>query len=465
MNAILLIDFGSTYTKLTAVDMNEAKVLGTAQAYTTVETDINDGLAAALHLLEKETGPLSYVHTYACSSAAGGLRIIGAGLVPELTSEAAKLASLGAGGKILKIYSFELTGDDLEEIRLARPDIFLLVGGTDGGNTDCILHNASMLASLHPTFPIIVAGNRSVGRECERLLREAGAEVFLCANVMPTFGVLHIEEVQAKIREVFLRNIIKAKGLTRAAELLSDIMMPTPSAVLTAMKLLADGTKSQQGIGELIGVDVGGATTDVYSIAAGKPSRLATVVKGLQEPYAKRTVEGDLGMRYSIRGVRDAVGSQRLAELAGLPEDKVDAAIDYLATHTDTIPDKGSDLASVDYAVASLAVETAVARHAGTLESTYTLQGLTYIQQGKDLSQVKQIIVTGGSLIRTEKTVQIASHALYNPAQPMSLRPLHAQIRVDRRYIIAAMGLLSLHHPDIALTIMKKEMQTNGSSQ
>jgi len=112
-----------------------------------------------------------------------------------------------------------------------------------------------------------------------------------------------------------------------------------------------------------------------------------------------------------------------------------------------------------------MAIETAVARHAGSMEETYTLMGLTYVQSGKDLRNVQQVIVTGGSLIRTARTAEIAAHALYSPASPMSLRPLKAEIRVDRQYILAAMGLLSEYYPQIALSIMKKELECNGYSE
>ena len=104
MKPVLLIDFGSTYTKLTAVDVEGERILGTAQSYTTVQTDINDGLEKGLRLLEEKTGKLDFAETFACSSAAGGLRMVASGLVPELTSEAAKLASLGAGAKIVGLY-------------------------------------------------------------------------------------------------------------------------------------------------------------------------------------------------------------------------------------------------------------------------------------------------------------------------------------------------------------------------
>jgi len=463
MKAVLLIDFGSTYTKLTAVDVEAEQILGTAASYTTIHTDINDGLKSALALLERKTGELNYEACYACSSAAGGLRMVTSGLVPELTGEAARLASLGAGAKVVGVYAFQLTEDDLEEILESKPDIFLLVGGTDGGNTECILHNAKMLASAKPEFPIVIAGNRTAKRECERLL--SGCEVYSCPNVMPKFGVLNIEPTQKQIREIFLNRIIQAKGFSKVSDILSDIMMPTPSAVLQAMNLLAQGCEEEAGIGELVAVDVGGATTDVYSIADGMPEHMNTVYKGLPEPYAKRTVEGDIGMRYSVQGIVDAAGLHRISELSGLSKDRVVELVEELKEHTDRVPNGDIELEMLDYALASCAISEAVSRHAGTIAETYTMMGQTFVQEGKNLTKVKQIVVTGGSLIHTKRTEEIAAHALYDPANPSSLRPKEADVWVDRTYILAAMGLLSTYYPGTALRIMKKELEYHGHSK
>ena len=463
MKAVLLIDFGSTYTKLTAVDVEAEKLLGTAAAYTTVQTDINDGLREGLARLQEKTGKLDFAECYACSSAAGGLRMVTSGLVPELTGEAAKLASLGAGAKVVGIYAFQLTEEDLEDIQASKPDIFLLVGGTDGGNTECILHNAKMLATIKGDFPVVIAGNRTAARQCQKILE--GYETYICPNVMPKFGVLNIEPTQKQIREIFLNRIIQAKGLSAASQLLSDIMMPTPSAVLQAMKLLADGCEGESGIGELVAVDVGGATTDVYSIADGMPEHMNTVYKGLPEPYAKRTVEGDIGMRYSIHGIVEAAGLSRVSQLSGISEERVQELVDHLRANTDKVPNGDPELEALDHALASCAIEEAVARHAGTIEETYTMMGLTYVQSGKNLTKVKQIVVTGGSLIHTKRTEEIAVHALFSPANPASLRPKNADVWVDRTYILAAMGLLSSYYPQTALRIMKKELEYHGYSE
>ena len=460
MRPVLLIDFGSTYTKLTAVDVDAPALLGTAAAYTTIQTDINDGLAQGLERLEAVTGKLDYTARYACSSAAGGLRMMACGLVPELTSEAARMASLGAGAKVIGLYSYQLTEEDLQEIHDAAPDIFLLVGGTDGGNTTNILHNAKPLATLQPDFPIIVAGNRTAASACAKAL--AGFEVYVCENVMPKFGVVNIGPTQQKIREIFLQRIVQAKGLSCAAQTMDGEMMPTPAAVLRALELLSQGCEGEQGIGELVAVDVGGATTDVYSIADGMPEAMNTVYKGLPEPFAKRTVEGDIGMRYSIHGIVEEAGVRTVARLSGLSESRVEELVDYVSRHTDVVGEEGSDLQALDRALASLAVRTGVKRHAGTIEETYTMMGKTFVQAGKNLTHIKHIVATGGSLIHAKETEKIAGFAMYSMDDPDSLRPKEARVLVDRSYILAAMGLLSVTEPKAALQIMKKELKTYG---
>ena len=467
MKPILMIDFGSTNTKVTAVDLEEGKLLGTAASYTTVQTDINDGLENALAKLhDKLGGELDYEARYACSSAAGGLRMIASGLVPELTAEAARQAALGAGAKVMKTYSYELTEDDAEEIAAIKPDIFLLTGGTDGGNKDNIIQNAQVIAGIDAEFPVLLAGNRAAVRTCQKILEESGKQVMVTENVMPRFNELNIEPAQSKIRELFLDRIIKAKGLSQASQLISGIMMPTPAAVLAAMELLSKGTEDQKGLGELVAVDVGGATTDLYSMTDGAPDRAGTVLKGLPEPFAKRTVEGDIGMRYSAAGIVEAAGMKRISRLSGLDEDRCWELLDLITEDTSTMPDT-DELKAFDKALASMAVKTGLTRHAGTVEKVYTPMGEAWVQSGKDLSRVDRIIITGGSLIHGEPddVREIASHALYDLAEAASLKPRSADVLVDKEYILSAMGLLSQYEPDIALKIMKKELISYGTAQ
>lgn len=456
---ILLSDFGSTWTKLTAVDLDECRVLGTAAAFTTVETGIENGFNEALTLLREKIGDVEFDDQKACSSAAGGLRMMVSGLVPELTAKAARTAALGAGAKVIKVFSHEMTDDDLDLILEVKPDIFLLTGGTDGGNTACILENGEALKDLFDEhgqlFPLLIAGNRSAQRKLKKMF--ADYDVVFCPNVMPRLSEINVESAQNEIRKIFLERIVQAKGLSHLSTLMSDIILPTPGAILTAMELLSTGTDKEDGIGDLIAVDLGGATTDVYSICEGGPQGMATVMKGLPEPFAKRTVEGDLGMRYSIMGIVDAVGFDAIAETAGLTPERTEELINRFHDHKEQVPDN-EETARLDLALASHAVATAVSRHAGTLKEVYTPMGQTFMQVGKDLRPVRHIVMTGGALIHADDPKKIVPFAQYDVQDPERLKPEKLSYSLDKKYILSAMGVLAKEHPDEALKIMKQEL-------
>lgn len=458
--AVLLIDFGSTFTKVSAVDVEHKRLLGTAQSPTSVQMGIGKGLEKALAQLLQKTGPLHFEARLACSSAAGGLRMVACGLVPELTLEAARLACLGAGAKLVGCYAYQLTQEDIAEIDAAAPDILLLCGGTDGGNREVLEHNARMLARCGQLFPVLLAGNRNAADRCETLL--AGREVIRCANVMPAFGRLEVAGVQSEIRRLFLERIVRARGMDALKGQVDGVLMPTPAAVLAALQLLADGTKHILGIGELFAVDLGGATTDVYSMAQGAPDSDATLLKGLPEPYAKRTVEGDIGMRYSAQGVLAAAGAERVAELAALPVEAASDMVDALTGREDELPATDAE-SRLDFALAAAAVEVATMRHAGTLEQVYTPVGPTFVQTGKNLSDVRHVVVTGGALLHSARVAEIAAFALATPGQMNSLRPKKADILIDQSYILAGMGLLAQRWPECALHIMKEELKRHGT--
>ena len=452
MRAILLIDFGSTYTKLTAVDLDTPRILGHAQAFTTAASDISIGLEHAMTRLRSICGDLKYEARLACSSAAGGLNMVACGLVPTLTSKAARMAAFGAGAKVIKTYAYQLTRADIEEINAIKPDILLLSGGIDGGNSEVIIHNAGMLAKAAGDFPVVIAGNRTAQDECARMLSSSAHPVFRADNVMPQMNTLNIEPVAEVIRKIFLQRIILAKGLSRAKSLLDGILMPTPSAVLSALALLSQGQGNDRGIGDLLAVDLGGATTDVYSIAKGDPTNPTTVLRGLPEPVVKRTVEGDLGMRYNARGVLEAAGAQKLAELSGLGTQEVQVRIDHYHSDPAMLPQNTQDQA-LDTALAVAAVGIALSRHAGTLERVYTPVGPVYQQTGKDLSQTEQMIVTGGALIYAKNLNAIISGAL-SMQDTMALTPRQVRLAIDREYVLSAMGLLADFDQKAALCLL-----------
>ena len=443
MGPVLLTDFGSTYTKVVAVETVQPRLLGYASAHTTAATDVNIGLNIALEELKRLTGVSEYHKRFACSSAAGGLRMIASGLVPELTAKAASLASMGAGAKIIGLYSYELTEDDADEITSKSPDILLLTGGTNGGNKECILHNAHVLADTPGDFPIIFAGNRNCNREIKEILSHR--KTYFCENVMPAIGVLNIEPTRQLIRDIFLEKIVHAKGFG------NEVLMPTPAAVLTATEMLAKET------GDLMAIDVGGATTDVYSIADGTPRAASTLFKGLPEPYAKRTVEGDIGMRYSASGISEVVGQARIAELAGVNEDSVFDYIEYITKHPESLPHTEEQKA-LDFALASAAINIATTRHAGSIEEVYTSSGRVMAQTGKDLTNVRTILMTGGALLNSDKQQELVKQALSCAGDPQSLRPKKADLLIDKHYILAAMGLLSGYDPKAAIKITNENI-------
>ncbi len=462
MKYILLMDIGSTYTKLTAVELESQKLLGTAASFTTIYTDVQNGVNSALEQLKSSIGDdINFDETFACSSAAGGLKIVTSGLVPSLTAEAAKRASLGAGAKVLKVFSFELTEEDILETESLQPDIFLLTGGTNGGNSECILKNATAISKSNISCPVIIAGNRTVAHKCAAILEKAGKEIYVTENVMPVFNELNIEPVQGLIRDIFLKRIIEAKGLTELAHSLSTPIIPTPSAILNAVTLYADGCEQEKGIGELLAVDLGGATTDVYSVAKGTPDSGNTIFRGLPEVYAKRTVEGDIGMRYSAKGIFDAVSVDYISKLSALSPQRAEEILELITTQTDIIPDN-EELAAFDYALASAAIDTAVTRHVGRIEQVYTPMGEAFLQTGKDLRSVTNVVTTGGAIIHSDNVASIVENCFYKANDPTVLKPKQAKVYVDKRYIMSAMGLLSQKYPLTALNILKRELKISG---
>ncbi|MGI6687102.1 MAG: methylaspartate mutase accessory protein GlmL [Christensenellales bacterium] len=452
MRPVLLIDFGSTYTKLTAVDLDEGRVVAHTQTHTTADTDVSIGLSLGLEALEEKAGPLSYEARLACSSAAGGLNMVASGLVPNLTAKAAKLAAFGAGAKVIKNYSYQLTREDAEEIAAINPDIMLLTGGTDGGNSEVILHNAKRVAEIPGTFPVVIAGNRSVQEDCVQAFEGSPHPVFRADNVMPEMNRLVTEPVQRVIRQVFLERIVIAKGLSKTRSLLDGILMPTPSAVLEGLSLLSKGSRKRAGIGDLVAVDLGGATTDIYSIADGFPAEPNTVIRGLMEPRVKRTVEGDIGMRFGAGGVLEATGAEAFARITGLPEEVIEQTVARFAANPSALPQNETE-EKVDFALAALAIRTALRRHAGSLEMVYTPVGPMYQQTGKDLSGVKRLIVTGGALIYAKRLNEMIDIAL-TCDDPLVLTPREAAISCDREYILSAMGILAKYDEDTALKLL-----------
>lgn len=455
----LLIDFGSTYTKLRAIDIGGARLIGTGQGPSTVTEDVTIGMEAALQDLSRRLGGLpSFRYRLASSSAAGGLRMVTIGLVKDLTAEAARRAALGAGAKLTGAFAYRLTRSDIATIENMAPDIVLLCGGTDGGNSEVILHNAEAISRSALACPVIVAGNRSVASNIADILGAAGKVSVVTGNVMPDFGVLDIEPARAAIRQIFIDRIVHAKGIDRAAASFDSVLMPTPAAVLEGAALLAQGREGVPGLGKVLVVDVGGATTDVHSICTGAPETSDVVLYGLPEPFAKRTVEGDLGMRHNAATIVETVGLDQFAAETNIPVGEIDRLLQLIEADVERLPQSALETA-FDTALARNAIRVAVGRHAGTVETVYTALGPATMQRGKDLSAVDAVIGTGGPVVHAANAAGILSAALADPASPQSLRPRRAKLMIDHHYMLYAVGLLASKDPDAALELGLKNLK------
>lgn len=462
MTEALLIDIGSTYTKASLFSLDKISLLASNLAPTTVESDVSIGLKEALKGISNWE---KAKYKLACSSAAGGLKIIAIGLTPSLTAEAAKRAALGAGAKVLKTYSSQLTIDDINEIIGFNPDLFLLTGGTDGGNQDNILNNAQILANSTLRQPFIIAGNKQVREKAKNIFKKNQKEAYVIDNVMPQLEKLNIEPAHRKIRQIFLQNIVKARGLDKVNKYIDRIIMPTPVAVLKAAALLADGYKQEKGLGELMVVDIGGATCDVHSVATVKPKNSQVILRGLQEPYLKRTVEGDIGMRYSASTLYQGIAQEDLKKLIMLKDypainkqfinkyiNKIQKKADYIAV--------GKEERIIDNFLAYHGLRLAVSRHVGRLKTIYTPEGKIFIQEGKDLSRIKYVLATGGIICNNHNVREILSGILAKKQLDSELLITDkADFLIDKKYILAQCGLLADIQPEISLKLLKKYLK------
>jgi uncharacterized protein (TIGR01319 family) len=460
----LLIDFGSTFTKLCAVDTEKYEILGTSADFTTVETDINDGYQRALTKLFHKIGKkIEFEQIVACSSAAGGLKMAAIGLVKELTVEAAKRVCLGAGAKVDLVFSHHLNQSEIEQIIEKKIDIILLAGGSDGGNSEAVIHNADKLGKAGIKIPIVYAGNKSAQDRINEIFKEYSMNGHICENVMPAINVLNITSAREKIREIFLKQIIEAKGIKKIESQISQVILPTPSAVLEAAKLLSEGYLDEEGLGEIVVVDIGGATTDLYSIC-GSSKRSDVIIQGLEEPFAKRTVEGDLGMRYSAPGIVKSLSER---EINYINKDKgVDIVNEVNRRYNDVklLPENTHD-EFIDQFLAEMCAYRAMHRHCGRITEVLTPMGKVFNQVGKDLSEVNYVIGTGGVIINSKKQYEILRQTTNILNNPTELRPNDPDFLIDNEYIMAAMGLLSKIKPMVALKIMKKHISHIRSNQ
>lgn len=461
----ILIDFGSTFTKAAAVSTKEKKVIFTTMAPSTVQTDARIGLDICYSRMRQHIGTENFdrARKLATSSAAGGLRMIVVGLTRNLSISAGRNAAFNAGAKIIKTYTGLLTEKNIEEIEQSNAEIILLCGGFEGGNETGVVHNAEMLGKCRAKIPIIYSGNSRAVHEVRKQLLVKQKECSLVANIIPQIGMVNSGPAEELIRQLFMSRITDMKGLDKIRGELDEVLMPTPAAVLRAGELLSKGTEGESGLGPLMIIDVGGATTDVYSHADPILYENAKWI-GAPEPYSKRTVEGDLGMRESSDEVITEIGYGKAASDLGITVEHLQASISRRLKKIAFLPSDDAEERTqemrIDQQIAKYAVNLAARRHAGHVEAVHS-KVCRLIQTGKNLTEISVVIGTGGQIVKSLAPKEILKEVLATDAdkRKKSLLPESSRFMVDADYIFYAAGILSRFDPDTALSIMKTSIK------
>jgi len=435
---ILVAEIGSTTTLMNAfagLDGDCPRLAGQGQALTTVEQgDVLAGLAEARADLERQVGPTAGLEILATSSAAGGLSVTVHGLVHEMTVRAAREAALGAGAVVRLVTAGMLGAADLARIESINPRLIMLAGGVDYGEERTVLANARALAGLSCRAPVVYAGNVALQSTIDGIFQAAGRPIHLLPNVYPGLDQMVVEPARAVLHRVFEEEITQAPGMDQVREMVGGRIIPTPGAVMLAAIAL------REEIGDLLVVDVGGATTDVHSVTDSPASLSDQAVD--PEPLAKRTVEGDLGIYRNAPQVAALLGKEVLPP--ALP-----ASVEQRR------------LAS-EFTMA--AVDEAVRRHAGRIRQLFTPTGRLEVIAGRDLTAVEWVIGTGGALTRLGDGAGILARVRRRPGEDILL-PEDPRVALDRDYLMAACGVLLERWPRAAMRLLRRSLGIEHTRQ
>lgn len=447
---ILVAEIGSTTTLVNAfcgINTAHPRFIGQGQAPTSVlEGDVRIGLNAAVADLAQclKVPGIEYGQMFATSSAAGGLRMCVHGLVYDMTVKAAQAAALGAGAIIKLATAGKLSEYDIEDIKAINPNLILLAGGTDYGERETAVYNAKMLSASGLKAPVIYAGNVQNRRIIEDIFSSSCAPFYITENVYPKLDLLNIEPARKIIHAVFEEHIVKAAGMEHIRDMVTGNIIPTPGAVMESAQLLYSD------IGDLAVIDIGGATTDVHSVTAG--SEEIAVLMTDPEPFAKRTVEGDLGLYINAKNLVNMIGEAKL-------EDELGIELAPVMERYKPIPDTVEQFKLTERLCLAAGL-TAIERHAGALRYIYTPRGRQTIAEGKDLTKLKYLIGTGGALTRLPHHEQILRTIADCNTNNMMLypKPDRLQLLFDNDYIMASLGVLSKAYPEAALSLLKQSL-------
>lgn len=446
----LVAEIGSTTTLVSAFDglADKPRFVGQGMAPTTAHLgDVTLGLKAAIADLQAQLGlnELGWGKLYAASSAAGGLSMSVHGLVYEMTARAAQMAALGAGAVVRQVTAGKMGQYELEALKRLSPNLILLAGGTDYGDRETAVFNARQIAGLRLGIPTLYAGNCAAADEVKAIFASQGQPLEVIENVYPRLDELNIEPARRAIQDLFEIHIVKAPGMAHIRDLVGGTILPTPGAVMEAVRLL------HPVVGDLLAVDIGGATTDVHSAAQG--SEEIARIQTQPEPFFKRTVEGDLGTYVNAASLAKRIGYAKLDRELGH---------DSAALMADWPPIPQSlEQQQLAARLAKEAGALAIGRHAGKLRRVFLPEGVRRFAEGKDLSQASTLVATGGALTRLALRQEVLAQLrdLNATGQMLYPQPGSLRVLVDQNYLLAALGTLSREQPAAALQLMQASLK------
>jgi uncharacterized protein (TIGR01319 family) len=479
LNIIVATDCGSTTTKAILIEKigEEYRQTHRGEAPTTVEApfeDVTRGVLNAIAEIEELSGrtildgdriiipnqaaqghPQTGVDIYvSTSSAGGGLQMMVTGVVQNMTGESAQRAALGAGAIVIDVLASNdgrLPYEKIERIRTMRPDMILMSGGTDGGAVTHVVEMADYIAAAEPRprfgsafqLPLVYAGNKEARSQIKTILGEKTALEF-ADNIRPVLERENLAPARNKIHDLFLEHVMQqAPGYKKLIEMAGAPIMPTPAAVGVIMETIA----KREGI-NLIGVDIGGATTDVFSVFNG---------------HFNRTVSANLGMSYSISNVLAEAGLENIMRWVPftIDEQSLRNRIKNKMVRPTTIPQSLDEL-QIEHAIAREALRLALIHH----KSLAT--GLKGIQQERTISDVFEQRTSGTSLIDMLKldlivgSGGILSHAprriqsmlmMVDAYEPLGITTLS----VDSIFMMPHLGVLSTVNEQAATDVFVRD--------
>lgn len=446
---VLVAEIGSTTTVVNAfsgLHSGSPEFVGQGQATTTVEEgDVRIGLRNSIEDLKQNlnTDELTYDELFASSSAAGGLKMTVHGLVYDMTARAAREAALGAGGVIQMVTAGSLRRSDLKKIKESEPNIILIAGGVDYGERNTAIENSEKIRELDLDVPIIYAGNVENQEEIKLIFEDTDQEVYIVENVYPEIDNLNIDPTREVIQTAFEKHIIHAPGMEHIYDMVDGKIIPTPGAVMNLAQLVYED------IGDVVVLDVGGATTDMHSVTVGSSAIAELAIA--PEPKAKRTVEGDLGLYVNLENIIELYGEDNLLEIG--------FDLERIRAEYDGIP-KTQEERDFIHELTEIVVQTAVDRHAGTLRYVYGPSGRETLAQGKDLSNVKYVIGTGGALTQLDGGKEVLQQVMKKTERSLKLLPSSSpEVLIDYHYIIASLGVLAQKYESAALELLEKSIK------